>query len=280
MVMPRVAAGRTDGIGRRVVRSLGEVLVTLGLVVLLFVVYEVYVTDLISAGKQGEAGAALDERWTADANTVQPVEPQRQSRVDLVQGEAFAKMYVPVFGADFRFAVVEGTTDRDLEIGPGHYVGTALPGENGNFAVAGHRVGKGAPFNDLDLLRSCDAVVVETEGTWFVYRVLPMVDEEVGWVEGKGRDQRCAGVAPLRFSLGEPYADVPGQEIVLPGDGEVINPVPNYRGELPIEQSAKLMTMTTCHPKFSARQRLIVHAVLTRSYPKGAGFLPPELAER
>ncbi|MGM1060878.1 hypothetical protein [Saccharothrix sp. Mg75] len=145
VVMPRVAAGRPDGIGRRMLRGLGELLVTLGLVVLLLVVYEVYVTDLISAGKQGEASAALDERWSADANTVQQVGPQRQSRVDLVQGEAFAKMYVPVFGADFRFAIVEGATDRDLEIGPGHYPGTALPGENGNFAVSARRCRRPLP---------------------------------------------------------------------------------------------------------------------------------------
>ncbi|WP_273409124.1 sortase domain-bontaining protein [Corynebacterium ureicelerivorans] len=57
---------------------------------------------------------------------------------------------------------------------PGHYPVTQLPGQDGNFAVAGHRVGKGAPFNDLGALEACDAVVVETKQEWVTYRVLPM----------------------------------------------------------------------------------------------------------
>ncbi|WP_173850035.1 class E sortase [Lentzea albidocapillata] len=276
VVLPRVSAAPPDGIGRRAVRGFGELLITIGLVVLLFVVYEVYVTDLMSMRKQNNADAQLNARWDAEANTV-AADPQRPIRTDLVPGEAFAKMYIPVLGEDYRFAVVEGTTPADLEVGPGHYRTTAGPGEKGNFAVAGHRVGKGAPFNDLDLLQSCDAVVVETESMWFVYRVLPMTNEKVGWAQGKGRDPRCAGVQPLELTHGAPYANTPGQEIVLPEQGEVIDPVPNYRGELPTDQMASLMTMTTCHPKFSDRQRLIVHAVLTQSYPRNPGFLPGEL---
>ncbi|WP_319975472.1 class E sortase [Lentzea sokolovensis] len=278
VVLPRVSASPRDGIGRRSVRGLGEVLITVGLVILLFVVYEVYVTDLISMRKQANADAQLDARWDADANTVTP-DPQRPVRTNLVPGEAFAKMYIPALGRDYQFAVVEGTTPADLEIGPGHYRATAGPGEKGNFAVAGHRVGKGAPFNDLDLLQSCDAVVVETESMWFVYRVLPMTNEEASWTQDKERHPRCAGVQPLERSHGAPYANTPGQEIVRPEQGEVIDPVPNYRGELSADQLASLMTMTTCHPKFSDRQRLIVHAVLTQSYPKRPGFLPGELTE-
>src|SRR5512139_1977410 len=129
---------------RTVARTLGEVLITLGVVVLLFVVYEVYVTDLISAGKQRDATSALDNRWKTN-------EPERTDKFDgLTEGDGFAKMYIPVFGADYHFTILEGTTEKTLEVGPGHYKNTAYPGEPGNFAVAGHRVGKGAPFNDLD----------------------------------------------------------------------------------------------------------------------------------
>ena len=42
---------------------------------------------------------------------------------------------------------------HELVEGPGHYVDSAMPGEQGNFALAGHRVGKGSPFLDLDQLR-------------------------------------------------------------------------------------------------------------------------------
>ncbi|MEU5691088.1 class E sortase [Actinosynnema sp. NPDC020468] len=261
---------------RKTIRAAGELLITAGLVILLFVVYEVYVTDLISAGKQDDATAALDDQW--NANTVVPTEdPQRKAQYDLLDGQAFAKMYVPVFGPDYRFSVVEGTGDANLEIGPGHYVGTALPGEVGNFAVAGHRVGKGAPFNDVDLLNSCDAIVVETQTQWFVYRVLPKADEVAGWAEGKAKSARCAGVGPLP---GE-YAATVGQEIVTPDRGDVINPVPHHVGEIPQGTGQqRLLTLTTCHPRFSDRQRLIVHAVLTASHAKAPGFVPGELEEQ
>jgi sortase (surface protein transpeptidase) len=271
-----------DGFGRKAVRGFGELMITAGLVILLFVVYEVYVTDLISAGKQNEATVALDDQWN-ESNTVAPVDPQRQVQYDLIEGKAFAKMYIPVFGPDYHFSIVEGTTDKHLEVGPGHYVGTALPGNPGNFAVAGHRVGKGAPFNDLDLLSSCDAIVVETQATWVVYRMLPTSGEEAGWAEGKAKNPKCAKVAPLKDSANPasgPYSKTVGQEIVTPQQGEVISPVPHFTGELPVAEQAALMTLTTCHPRFSDKQRLIVHAVLTMSYPKANGFVPPELKEQ
>ncbi|GAA3860400.1 hypothetical protein GCM10022243_28090 [Saccharothrix violaceirubra] len=261
-----------DGPVRKTIRAFGELLITAGLVVLLFVVYEVYVTDLISAGKQEDATTALDQQW--DSNTVE-ADPQRQAQYDLISGQAFAKMYIPVFGVDYKFSIVEGTTDPDLQIGPGHYVGTALPGQPGNFAVAGHRVGKGAPFNDLDLLSSCDAIVVETQTQWFVYRMLPTSKEAAGWAEGKGRSARCAGVTPLQGD----YSRTVGQEIVTPHQGEVINTVPHVDGD-PAGDKLPLMTLTTCHPRFSDKQRLIVHAVFVKGYDKKPGFIPDELKEQ
>ncbi|MFE9744241.1 class E sortase [Saccharothrix saharensis] len=261
-----------DSAARKTVRTIGELLITAGLVILLFVVYEVYVTDLISAGKQDDATQALDDQW--NSNTVE-ADPERQVQYDLLDGQAFAKMYIPVFGPDYKFSIVEGTTDKDLEIGPGHYKGTALPGDPGNFSVAGHRVGKGAPFNDLDLLNSCDAIVVETQTQWFVYRVLPKSGEAADWAQRQS-DPKCAKVSPL----GAPYDKTVGQEIVLPTQGEVISPVPHFEGELPAAQQAALMTLTTCHPRFSDKQRLIVHSVLTMSYPKAPGFVPEEMKEQ
>lgn len=252
------------GVARAVVRTFGEVLITLGVVVLLFVVYELYVTNLMSAELQKDASADLDERWSQE----------RELHADPLDGEAFARIYIPSFGMDWNFTVQQGVDNATLEIGPGHYKDTAMPGERGNFSVAGHRVGKGAPFNDLDLLTSCDAVVVETGASFYVYRVLPMRDELEGWSEGKGADPRCAGVGPLD-SRDEAYAETVGRRIVLPGRGDAVAPVP-YRPDagLPEEKQAELLTMTTCHPRFSDRERMIIHGVLTQVYEKkdGAGY--------
>ena len=77
-------------------------------------------------------------------------------------------------GQGHQFAIVEGVQEHELRTDPGHYPDTQLPGQDGNFAAAGHRVGKGAPFNDLGALEACDAVVVETKREWVTYRVLPM----------------------------------------------------------------------------------------------------------
>ncbi len=81
-------------------------------------------------------------------------------------------MHIPAL--DAAYAVVEGTRNEDLRAGPGHYVDTQMPGEPGNFALAGHRIGTGAVFQHLDRLDACDAVVVETEFRWITYRVLPL----------------------------------------------------------------------------------------------------------
>lgn len=280
---PQPRPPRTGGDRARTALGVtGEVLITLGVVVLLFVAYEVYVTNWLSAGKQHDATSALDQQWS-DEN-VAPVDPanERTEKFRPGDGEGFAKLYVPAFGSDFVFTVLEGTSDRVLEAGPGHYRDTAFPGEPGNFAVAGHRVGKGAPFNDLDLLRSCDAIVVETRQNWFVYRVLPTRDEVAGWSTGRGGDPRCAGMNPL----GKPYTGVVGQQVVLPSQNGVIAPVPDHPeltfDSLPAEQRAALITLTTCHPRFSAAKRLVLHGVFVKQYPKdpaNPAARPPELTE-
>ncbi|GAB2979734.1 class E sortase [Amycolatopsis acidiphila] len=265
---PKTPRGR----GAKTVRTVGELLITAGLVVLLFVVYELYVTDLFSAQKQASAAAGLDQDWSQG----------RELQSELVDGKAFAKLYIPGFGADYHFTIQEGTDAAALEVGPGHYKGTALPGEPGDFAVAGHRVGKGAPFNDLDLLSSCDAIVVETQTDFFVYRVLPHADEIAGWATGKGKQPQCAKVSTLRTDApgGGPYGQTVGREVVSPNQGDVVAPVPHQPADvLPAAQQVALLTLTTCHPQFSDKQRLIVHAVLTNQFPKTPGATYAQLLQ-
>lgn len=262
--------------GPGVLGVLGELVLTLGVIVLLFVVYEVYWTDVIAAGRQHQATSALDKEWQQGDD---PLTNGRTNHLNL-EGQGFAKIFVPTFGPDFVFTILQGTDDTTLESGPGHYTDTAMPGQPGNFAVAGHRVGKGSPFNDLGLLNSCDSVVVETAHNWFVYRVLPMSGESAGWAAGKGAaDPHCRGVAPLAG----PYSKTVGREIVLPTDGDVILPVPNrpdLGSGLPASPKS-LITLTTCHPQFSSKQRMVLHGVLVQTYPNDPTHptAPPELTE-
>ena len=71
---------------------------------------------------------------------------------------------------------------------------------------------------------------------------------------------------------GGPYGQTVGREIVSPTQGDVVSPVPHHATEvLAQSQRVALLTLTTCHPQFSDRQRLIIHAVLTNQYAKTAG---------
>jgi sortase A len=132
---------------------------------------------------------------------------------------------------------VEGVSVDDLKKGPGHYPRTQLPGEVGNFVVSGHRTTYGAPFNRIDELREGDAIVVETRDTWFTYRVST-------------------------------------KEIVPPTAIEVTYPVPKQADGKP---TVARITLTSCHPKYSARQRIIVYGRLDDTRAKSTG-LPPALA--
>jgi sortase A len=246
---------------RTLVRAIGQTLVTLGLVVLLFVVYELWVTDLMNARTQHDLGATLRKQWDRGDDPIvdatQPARPrfpgERISRIPL--GRGIANIYIPRFGTDYVFTIVEGTGAAELEEGPGHYVDSALPGQLGNFAVAGHRVGKGSPFLNLDKLRAGDAIVIETKDYWYTYRVLG--------------DRRTG-------DPGQPgYGGIKGRQIVDPGAVAVVEPVPDQPGAAP---RMRLLTLTTCHPKFSARERLIIHARQEGGrLARSRGVLPPAL---
>jgi sortase A len=243
------AASRTWGDWVRFgLRGVGQLLITAGVVVLLFVVYEVYVTNYFAHQQQTKVKTALSKQWQSGDDPLLPLPGQHAPSV--ADGKGIAYLYIPRLGRDYAWAIVEGTTDADLEKGPGHYSGTALPGQVGNFAVAGHRVGKGEPFLNLDHLRAGDVVIVQTESSWFVYRV-------------KGTQHG---------NISTPDADgIAGREIVSPSDSAVLADVPDHPGARPTE---KLMTMTTCHPKFTAAKRMIIHAALAKTVPASGTAMP------
>lgn len=239
---------------RVVARGVGQTLITGGLVILLFVVYEVWVTNLFAAQQQSQVAEKFQEildQPTVGSSALPLPGAQQQT---IPAGQGIANLYIPRLGQDFKFTIVEGVNDADLEKGPGHYSGTALPGQEGNFSVAGHRVGKGEPFLNLDQLKPGDPVVVQVQGFWYVYQILGQ-DGDIEKADANG---------------------VVGREIVAPTDVNVIAPTPDKADS---GASGNYMTMTTCHPKYSASQRMILHAKLveTKPVPAGSKAIPTEL---
>jgi sortase A len=230
---------------RMAVRGVGQLLITAGVVILLFVVYELYGTGFYTREQQHHLQQQLTQQWH------QPGRPDIYHVKHVPIGSGIAVLRIPRFGRSYHMVVVEGTGYEDLKKGPGHYPDTALPGQVGNFAVAGHRTTYLAPFNRIDTLRPGDAIVLETRDRWFTYTV---------------QTTAAAGV----------YPRVPYQEIVDPSDVAVAYPVPD-QSDPQATPTRRLLTFTSCNPKYSAAQRIVVHAVLTQSLPKGPGVVPPAL---
>lgn len=209
---------------RRAVGWAGELVITLGLLLLLFIAWQLWWTDVVSDREAGRVVTTLEDRF---AREPRPTDPLPASGIpDAIGGDgAFAIVRIPRFGADYARPLIEGTGRPVLALGLGHYVGTAGPGQVGNFAIAGHRTTYGRPFHDVDLLRDGDRVVVETLATVHVY-------------------------------------EVTSREIVRPADVRVIAPVPDDPGAAPTEA---LLTMTSCHPKYGATERFVVHGRLVES---------------
>ena len=205
----------------------GDLLVTAGLVLLLFVGWQLWFTD-ITANRTQDATVS---RLTRDFATP-PATPGAETPKAVPFGSAFAIVRIPRFGADYARPVLEGTSRDILQDGIGHYDGTVLPGAVGNFAVAGHRTTYGRPFHDIDTLRAGDLIVVETKTAYSVYAVKR-------------------------------------HEIVAPTDVQVVAPVPDQPGVKPTE---RWMTMTACHPKYSAAKRYVVFAQLVKTYPHADGL--------
>ena len=240
-VAPRPPVVRHQGRLRTLLRTVGEILITFGFVIVLFVGYELWFTGFYTKTEQRQLNRQLEQTWRG-----QPSAPIIEPNPYPSAGTGFAVMRIPKLGRSWQYVVIEGTNTAQLKKGPGHYPGTALPGEVGNFAVAGHRTTYLAPFYDLDRLHAGARIYIETRTAWFTYRV----------------------------------QDIPGtparaQQIVQPSAVDVAYPVPHQPDES-LRPTLKVLTLTTCNPRYSATQRLIVHALLVTARPKSLGP-PPEL---
>ena len=259
-VGPAPAPTTRHGMVWGAVGVLGELLVTVGVLVLGFLAWQLWWTDI--QGNAGQARVVQSLGWatpvpaaapaaggtpgagaTPGATAVGPkVATPRHDDPPVIaepgHATTFATLQVPRWTGEPQRPISEGidrATVLDV-LGIGHYPGSAMPGAVGNFAVAGHRTTFGKPFNRIAELQVGDALVVRTADTWYVYKVT-------------------------------------STEIVYPRQTEVIAPVPDKPGATP---TARSITMTTCTPMYSAAQRYVVHGVLDYWAPASDG-VPAEL---
>ncbi|MFZ0492571.1 MAG: sortase [Acidimicrobiia bacterium] len=219
---------------RRSLRVAGWVMVTVGSLLVAFLVYQLVFTNVLGARSQKAAEPALEQRYaTAEievadtipvappttttrpegtTTTTQVVEAVRYTEPTPDAGTPFGTIEIPSIGLDK--VLFEGVDVATLKKGPGHMPWTPLPGQPGNAVISGHRTTYGAPFFDLDKLESGDQIIVTT-------------------------------------ALGKSVYEIRRTIIVAPTDVWVTD-----------EMLGAWLTLTTCNPKYSARERLIVQAAL------------------
>jgi len=246
-------ASRSTGILTRVVRVVGWTSIVVGVLILGFVVQQLFVTTWFSQQHQAALDVEAEEHFvTADVTEVEYVPPPStttpgegtvapdgtvtpgaggsstdegaplnpEKRTLLVEsspedGKAFAVIRIPsIERLEEGWAVVEGVELRNLKNGAGHMPHTPLPGLPGNSVISGHRTTYGAPFHEIGDLVPGDTIEVDTAIGTHTYEVREVIV-----------------VRPTELWVTEP-------------------------------REGAWLTLTTCHPKFSARQRLIVFAEL------------------
>ena len=232
----------------RLLGALGRALIFTGIVVLLFVVYQLWGTSFDESQHQDQLAHAFASKVGVggpskfadnDPSVVIAEVTDRLEQVDPATAPATAPpkegdpggfIEIPKIGLTNR-VFVENIAKADLRKGPGHYPGTPMPGNPGNAAIAGHRTTYGAPFNRLDELQPGDKIKILTPQGRFVYEVMASPAE------------RRQGAKDATWG--------DGWFAVRPNDVSVIAPTDDNR-----------LTLTACHPKYSARLRIVVQAKL------------------
>lgn len=242
--MSSTEAPEQVGSERRFVRFLGWSFIVLGAVLLLYLVWLLWFTGMSTAQVQddlledfpgfGQAQGGADDLF-ADTSVVGD-DPTLDGMDDgaVTASGAVAVLEFERPGSETRpvnpdpLVVVAGTDDAALRRGPGAYRETAGPGEDGNFVVVGHRTTYGAPFYDIDDILPGDLVhVTDPSGERFTYRIL------------EGSSEVSDGV-----------------RIIGPSDLWVLNRDPLGLGD------GTYLTLLSCHPRFSAAQRIVAFGEL------------------
>lgn len=216
---------------------LGELLITGGVFVLLFLVWQLWFNDLVIGNQLHGESLEQSQAWQREEATAAHGTPQDPPVMATpADGAVFGLLIVPRFGAEYYLPIAEGTgTVAVLNKGQiGHYPSTQLPGEVGNFGIAAHRKAYGKPFDQINNLVVGDRIYIETADGWYSY---------------------------LFRNL----------EFVRPTGVGVIAPVPQQDGAAPTD---RLVTLTSCNPPFTAAERIIAYGIFDRFYPRADG--PPD----
>lgn len=213
----------------------GELMITGGVVLALFVVYSLWWTNVLANQEAQHDGNAVRESWEAaeDGN-------DRTSTPEYDPEDGIGFLHVPSMSDDD--ILVKKGTDADVLDGgvAGYYVDpvkSAMPWDDeGNFSVAAHRDGNGAKFHDIDRIEEGDAIVFETRNTWYVYRVYEILPETSKY------------------------------------NTDVLKAVPRESGKT---QPGRYLTLTTCTPVFTSTYRYVVWAELERTERVDERRTPP-----
>ncbi|MFI9799780.1 class E sortase [Streptomyces sp. NPDC052302] len=168
----RQARARKPSAATLVSRALGEVFITTGVLMLLFVSYQLWWTNVRAHAQADKEASSLQNDWASGKRNPGSFEP----------GQGFALLHIPKL--DVVVPIAEGISNKQvLDRGMvGHYgegkLKTAMPdARTGNFGLAGHRNTHGEPFRYINRLTPGDDIVVETQDKFFVYKmasVLPV----------------------------------------------------------------------------------------------------------
>lgn len=229
----------------KVLSGLGRICITAGVLILLFVVYQLWGTgireaqaqnrledefkDKLAQAESATVGSTSPPNGTVPTETLPPKPAEALAAPP--EGDVLGQIEIKEIGLSAY--VIEGVKDGDLHDGPGHYPDTPLPGQVGNAAIAGHRTTYGAPFASIDELKPTTEIKITTLQGTFTYKVI-------------GCDALPLGEGVI---CDDPTS---GHVIVSPGAVHVLDQVPGRN----------LLTLTACHPKFSASKRIIVFAEL------------------
>ncbi|WP_234347896.1 class E sortase [Streptomyces specialis] len=229
----KAAAKAAKQTGTAISNVIGELFITTGVLLLLFVVYQLWWTNVEARAHANNEADSLQEQW----ENAEPGEDDRDPGA-FTPGEGFAILYLPTL--DVRVPIAESVDPAEvLDNGMvGHYteedrLPTAMPwDEEGNFGLAGHRNTHGEPFRYINRLEPGDPIVVETRDTYYTYEMTSRLDS------------------------------------TSPSNIAVLDPVPDQGG---FTEPGRYITLTTCTPEFTSTYRMIVWGQMTEERPRSEG---------
>ncbi|KAK1186128.1 class E sortase [Streptomyces sp. NBS 14/10] len=175
MEAKRAARARKDSPAVIASRVVGELFITVGVLMLLFVTYQLWYTNILAHRQANDAANSLQKKWDREGGA-------NRDPGTFSPGEGFALLYIPKL--DVKAPIAEGISKQKvLDHGMvGHYgsgkLKTAMPWDKkGNFALAGHRNTHGEPFRYINNLKPGDKIVVETQNAFFTYEMTSILPQ-------------------------------------------------------------------------------------------------------